>query len=53
MAMGLLAGIFGVVDAALADDLHCEVDSDYDLTLNPRSPILIRESGTAQRLVMR
>ncbi|MDV2449734.1 DUF2884 family protein [Xanthomonas hortorum] len=53
MALGLLAGMFGVVDAAAAEDLHCEVSSDYDLTLNPRSLILIRESGTPQRLVMR
>ncbi|WP_425612990.1 DUF2884 family protein [Xanthomonas hydrangeae] len=53
MALGLLAGMFGVVDAAAAKDLHCEVSSDYDLTLNPRSLILIRESGTPQRLVLR
>ncbi|NHF67976.1 DUF2884 family protein [Xanthomonas hortorum] len=53
MALGLLAGMFGVVDAAAAEDLHCEVSSDYDLTLNPRSLILIRESGTPQRLVLR
>ncbi|CAD7735315.1 hypothetical protein LMG31886_37490 [Xanthomonas hydrangeae] len=53
MALGLLAGMFGVVDATAAKDLHCEVSSDYDLTLNPRSLILIRESGTPQRLVLR
>ena len=53
MAIGLLAGLLGVVSAAAADDLHCEVESDYDLTLNSRSLILIRESGTPQRLVMR
>lgn len=53
MALGLLAGMFGVVDAAAAEDLHCEVSSDYDLTLNPRSLILIRKSGTPQRLVLR
>ncbi|WP_232372955.1 DUF2884 family protein [Xanthomonas hydrangeae] len=53
MSLGLLAGMFGVVDAAAAKDLHCEVSSDYDLTLNPRSLILIRESGTPQRLVLR
>ncbi|MEC3888217.1 YggN family protein [Xanthomonas campestris] len=38
---------------ASADELHCEVNTDYDLTLNPRSLILIRDSGTPQRLVMR
>ncbi|EWC50656.1 hypothetical protein XAR_3085 [Xanthomonas citri pv. glycines str. 8ra] len=48
---GLLSG--AGVAAAKDQDLHCEVDSDYDLTLNARSLILIRGSGTPQRLVMR
>lgn len=48
---GLLSG--AGVAAAKDQDLHCEVSSDYDLTLNARSLILIRESGTPQRLVMR
>ncbi|WP_039816030.1 DUF2884 family protein, partial [Xanthomonas arboricola] len=53
MAAGLLLGLLVAVPAASADDLHCNVSSDYDLTLNPRSLILIRASGTPQRLVMR
>ncbi len=56
MAAGVLLGLLGAVgaaNAASADDTHCEISSDYDLTLNPRSLILIRESGTPQRLVMR
>ncbi|PKV14434.1 DUF2884 family protein [Xanthomonas prunicola] len=53
MAAGLLLGLLGAISAASADDMHCEVSSDYELTLNPRSLILIRESGTPQRLVMR
>lgn len=53
MAAGVLLGLLGTVSAASADGTHCEVSSDYDLTLNPRSLILIRESGTPQRLVMR
>lgn len=48
---GCLPGAAGGV--ASADELHCEVNTDYDLTLNPRSLILIRDSGTPQRLVMR
>ncbi|WP_017167580.1 DUF2884 family protein [Xanthomonas phaseoli] len=48
---GLLSG--AGVAAAKDQDLHCEVSSGYDLTLNLRSLILIRESGTPQRLVMR
>ncbi|USI99138.1 YggN family protein [Xanthomonas prunicola] len=53
MAAGLLLGLLGAISAASADDMRCEVSSDYELTLNPRSLILIRESGTPQRLVMR
>lgn len=53
MAAGLLLGLLVAVPAASADDLHCNVSSDYDLTLNPRSLILIRASGTPQRLVLR
>ncbi len=52
MAAGVLLGLLGAVgaaNAASADDTHCEISSDYDLTLNPRSLILIRESGTPQR----
>ncbi|MBB5864227.1 MULTISPECIES: DUF2884 family protein [unclassified Xanthomonas] len=56
MALGLLTGMLGGVGTAMADDLHCNVSSDYDLTLNPRSLILIRtpaSSGAPERLVMR
>ncbi|UXA54586.1 YggN family protein [Xanthomonas prunicola] len=53
LAAGLLLGLLGAISAASADDMRCEVSSDYELTLNPRSLILIRESGTPQRLVMR
>lgn len=53
MAAGVLLGLLGAVSAASADDTHCEVRSDDDLTLNPRSLILIRESDTPQRLVVR
>ncbi|UXA61998.1 YggN family protein [Xanthomonas prunicola] len=52
-AITMAAGLLGAISAASADDMRCEVSSDYELTLNPRSLILIRESGTPQRLVMR
>lgn len=64
-AAGLLLGLLVAGQAASADDLHCNVSSDYDLTLNPRSVILIRTPGTSgtsdtsdtsgapQRLVLR
>ncbi|MEA9556987.1 DUF2884 family protein [Xanthomonas nasturtii] len=53
MAATLALGILTAADVALADEMQCDVSSDYDLTLNPRSLILIRSAGTPQRLVMR
>ncbi|MCC4622319.1 hypothetical protein LL965_20515 [Xanthomonas cassavae CFBP 4642] len=32
-AMAVLLGMAGAMPAALADALHCNVSSDYDLTL--------------------
>ena len=52
-AIALGACLAAAGGVASADELHCEVNMDYDLTLNPRSLILIRDSGTPQRLVMR
>ncbi len=52
-AIALAACLAAASGVASADELHCEVNTDYDLTLNPRSLILIRDSGTPQRLVMR
>ena len=34
--------------AAEGNNLHCDIDSDYDLTLNERSLILTRASGVAE-----
>jgi hypothetical protein len=39
--------------AASAKDLRCDVDSDYDLTINERSLILTRQTGTPKAIVMR
>ena len=39
--------------AAGAKELHCEVDSDYDLSITPKSVILTRETGTPKAIVMR
>lgn len=50
IALSVLAVAAGPV---AADDFRCDVHSDYDLTLNARSLILIREQGEPQRLVMR
>lgn len=49
----LLSCLFVVAPFAHADDFRCDVHSDYDLTLNDRSLILIREQGTPARIVLR
>lgn len=38
---------------AVAKDAQCRIESDYELALNPRSVILVREAGTPHALVMR
>lgn len=38
---------------AAADDLNCEVHSDYDHTVNAQSVIFTRASGTPKAIVMR
>lgn len=42
----------GCVNVA-AKDAHCRIESDYELTLNPRSLILVRDTGTPKAIVMR
>jgi len=46
-----------VAPAASAADVHidtsCDIDSDYDLTIDERSVILTREAGTPHAIVMR
>ncbi|MFC0153296.1 DUF2884 family protein [Xanthomonas dyei] len=56
MAAALALGLFAVADVAVAGEMQCDVSSDCDLTLNPRSLILIRtpeSSGAPARVVMR
>ncbi|WP_372382329.1 DUF2884 family protein [Xanthomonas sp. NCPPB 1068] len=49
----LALALFGAVPAAAAAELHCNVSSDYEVTLTARSVVLIRAAGAPQRLVMR
>ena len=34
-------------------DIHCNIESDYDLSINPQSVILTRDSGTPKWIVIR
>ncbi|MFO3705114.1 DUF2884 family protein [Xanthomonas codiaei] len=52
-ATAVLLGMAGALPAALADELHCNVSSDYDLTLSARSVIFIRDADAPRRLVLR
>lgn len=45
--------LIAVAGAAGAKDISCNVDSDYDLGITPRSVILTRDRGTPKALVMR
>jgi len=47
LAPGLLAG------NAHADDIHCNIESGYDLDINPQSVILARDSGVPKWIAMR
>lgn len=49
VAVGLLA----VAGTAVAGDISCDVESDYELHVTPRSVILTREHGTPQAVLMR
>lgn len=49
LALGLLLAC----GTAAAKSISCDVESDYDLGITPRSVILTRASGTPQALVMR
>ena len=39
--------------AVQAKDIHCNIESDYDQSINPRSVILTRDSGTPKWIVIR
>jgi len=53
LAIALLSLACGSVVAAEGNNLHCDIDSDYDLTLNERSLILTRATGAPRAIVMR
>lgn len=50
LAVAVLALSGGAAGAA---EIECNVESDYDLTLNERSVIFTRETGTPKAIVMR
>ena len=50
LALAVLALSCG---AAWADEIECNVESDYELTLNERSVIFTRDTGTPKAIVMR
>jgi hypothetical protein len=55
---GMKLAVVGVTGLALcgaasAKDLRCDVDSDYDLSITPKSVILTRDTGTPKAIVMR
>lgn len=52
-AGGVLLGGLLFAGAAGAKEINCEVDSDYDFHITPKSVIFTRESGTPKAIVMR
>ncbi len=48
-----LAMLSGFAASAHAKDVRCEIESDYDMTVNERSVIFTRESGVPKAIVMR
>ncbi|HJW47145.1 MAG TPA: DUF2884 family protein [Lysobacter sp.] len=53
LAFALLSLACSSAVAAEGNNLHCDVESDYDLTLNERSLILTRATGAPRAIVMR
>jgi len=49
----VLLGLSSLAAPALARDIRCNLHSDYDMTLNERSVIFTRDSGTPKWVVMR
>jgi len=52
-ALGLVFVARGAFAADVNIDASCDIDSDYDLTIDERSVILTRESGVPHAIVMR
>ena len=45
--------LLALAATAQARDVNCDIESDYDLTLNEQSVILTRDSGTPKWIVVR
>ncbi|HEY0661830.1 MAG TPA: DUF2884 family protein [Lysobacter sp.] len=52
-ALALASGSAIAATSIHTDNVQCDVESDYDLTLNDRSVILTRDSGAPRAIVMR
>lgn len=44
--------LFALSGIAAADDISCNINSDYDLGITPKSVILTGDNGTPKALVM-
>lgn len=55
IAVALCSGVAALAMAggAAAKEIRCDVDSDYDLGVTPRSVVLTRKVGTPKAIVMR
>ena len=45
--------LLSLATSAHAEDVSCNIESDYDLSINPQSVILTRDSGTPKWIVIR
>ena len=45
--------LLALATSVQAKDIHCNIESDYDLSINPQSVILTRDSGTPKWIVIR
>jgi DUF2884 family protein len=45
--------LLALAASAHASDVECNIESDYDLSINPQSVILTRDSGTPKWIVIR
>ena len=46
-------GLLALAASAHARDINCNIESDYDLSINPQSVILTRDSGSPKWIVIR
>ena len=53
VVLGSGVALMALAGGAMAKDVRCDVDSDYDLSVTPSSVILTRQTGTPKAIVMR